>query len=83
MPRTTGLRNEPGKYLGGFMRFYPGLGGVATLSQFLLALLGLTWPYLGLLSLASSVLGWTGVQEAAPERRTQVKRDNERQSLYE
>src|ERR1043166_5718394 len=29
--RTTGLRHELGKYLGGFMRFYPGLGGAATL----------------------------------------------------
>src|ERR1043166_6022129 len=27
--RTTGLRHELGKYLGGFMRFYPGLAGAA------------------------------------------------------
>ena len=40
------------------MRFYPGLGGAATLSQFLLALLGLTWPYLDLLSLANFGGGW-------------------------
>ena len=40
------------------MRFYPGLAGVATLSQFMLALLGLAWPHLALLSLANFGGGW-------------------------
>src|ERR1043166_3746963 len=48
--RTTGLRPELGKYLGGFMRFYPGLGGVSTLP----ALLKLTWGWGGAAALVAS-----------------------------